>query len=90
MFLDFLPVLHERIKKDPTGVVLLRATFLKTASILDIPLTRIVAISSPDVESVAEYYSNELVNFVRMVLEVIPISVFKILYDIEQIQTHKV
>lgn len=86
---DYLEVFHERIRKDPSSVVLLRATFLKTASILDVPLIRIAAIDSPDAVSVAEYYSGELVEFVRRVLEIIPISVFKVLFEIEQIQTHR-
>lgn len=50
---------------------------------------RITAIDSPDIESVAEYYSGELVEFVRLVLEVIPVSVFKVLSEIEQIMTHQ-
>jgi WASH complex subunit strumpellin len=54
---DYLEVFHERVRKDPSSVVLLRATFLKAASILDIPLVRIAAIDSPDAVSVAEYYS---------------------------------
>jgi WASH complex subunit strumpellin len=62
---DYLDVFHERVRKDPTSVVLLRATFLKAASILDVPLVRITAIDSPDAVSVAEYYSGELVEFVR-------------------------
>jgi len=86
---DYLPVFHDRVHRDPACVVLLRATFLKTASILDVPLVRITAIMSPDAVSVAEYYSTELVEFVRMVLEVIPVSVFKVLSEIEQIQSHK-
>jgi WASH complex subunit strumpellin len=86
---DYLSVFHERIKKDPSSVVLLRATFLKSASILDVPLVRITAIDSPDAVSVAEYYSSLLVEFVRLVLEIIPVSVFRVLSEIEQIQTHK-
>lgn len=86
---DYLDIFHERIRKDPSAVVFLRATFLKTASILDVPLVRITAIDSPDAVSVAEYYSSELVEFVRKVLEVIPVSVFRVLSEIEQIQTHK-
>eukprot|EP01035_Chromulina_nebulosa_P017771 gene17771-23373_t len=86
---DYLPVFHDRIRRDPTSVVLLRATFLKTASILDVPLIRITAIDSPDLVSVAEHYSAELVEFVRKVLEVIPQSVFRILSEIEGIQTHR-
>ncbi len=86
---DYLDIFHDRIRKDPSSVVFLRATFLKTASILDIPLVRISYINSPDAISVAEYYSSELVEFVRKVLEVIPQSVFRVLSEIEQIQTNK-
>jgi WASH complex subunit strumpellin len=38
-------------------VLLLRATFMKLASILDAPLVRINQAQSPDLESVAEYFS---------------------------------
>lgn len=86
---DYIEVFHERIRKDPSSVVLLRATFLKTASILDVPLVRITAIDSPDELSVAEYYSGELVDFVRLVLEIIPISVFHVLSQIVEIQTER-
>jgi WASH complex subunit strumpellin len=86
---DYMAVFHKRIRDDPGAVVLLRATFLKTASILDVPLVRITLIDSPDAVSVAEYYSSELVEFVRRVLEIIPISVFQVLSQIVTIQTHK-
>ena len=86
---DYVAVFHERIGKDPNSVVLLRATFLKAASMLDVPLVRITAIDSPDAVSVAEYYSSELVEFVRIVLEIIPISVFRILDQIVHIQNQK-
>ena len=49
---DYLDVFHERIRNDPSSVVLLRATFLKTASILDVPMIRISEIDSPDAVSV--------------------------------------
>lgn len=84
---DFLTEFQRNITKDPSSVVLLRATFLKTASILDVPLVRITTIDSPDAESVAEYYSSNLVEFVRKVLEIIPISIFRVLKDIVRIQT---
>jgi len=89
IIIDYIPIFHNRIHEDPSSVVLLRATFLKFASILDIPLVRIIAIDSPDAVSVAEYYSSELVNFVRLVLEIIPISVFKILAKIIEIQKNQ-
>ncbi|GMH56588.1 hypothetical protein TrST_g9055 [Triparma strigata] len=82
VMLDYVPVLHDRVKADPSTVVLLRALFLKLASILDIPIIRIMQCESPDALSVAEYYSNELVAFLRKVMEIIPISVFKILTNI--------
>ena len=69
---DYISSFHERIRRDPRSVVLLRATFLKLVSILDVPLTRVLASESPDFESVADYYSGELVALVRRVLEVIP------------------
>ena len=39
-------------------------------SVLELPLVRINQASSPDLESVAEYYSSQLVAFVRRVMEV--------------------
>jgi WASH complex subunit strumpellin len=87
---DYVDILHTRIRRDPTSVVLLRATFLKLASILDVPLIRITMCDSPDQGSVAEYYSSELVEFVREVLEVIPRSVFSLLLQIVDVQTNQV
>ena len=58
---DYLAEFHGNITRDPSTVVLLRATFLKTASILDIPMVRVSFISSADAESIAEYYSSNLV-----------------------------
>ncbi|KAJ8611733.1 hypothetical protein CTAYLR_009190 [Chrysophaeum taylorii] len=88
---QYVGILRDRIRADPSTAVLLRATFLKLASILDVPLVRISqcdSISSRgDQASVAEYYSRELVKFVRDVLDVIPRSVFQLLNEIIQIQT---
>jgi WASH complex subunit strumpellin len=83
---DYLKVLHDRVKSDPATVVLLRALFLKLASILDVPVLRTMQCGSPDALSVAEYYSQELVSFVRRVMEIIPRSVFKILTNIVNIK----
>ena len=41
------------------------ATFLKLVSILDAPLVRINQSNSPDLPSVSQYYSSELVAYVR-------------------------
>jgi WASH complex subunit strumpellin len=86
---DYVDILHDRVKKAPTSVVLLRAMFLKLASILDVPLVRISQCGSSDEISVAEYYSGELVQFVRKVLAVIPRSVFIILSRIVEMKTNK-
>jgi WASH complex subunit strumpellin len=83
---DFLAQFHEAITRDPSTVVRLRAAFLKAGSMLDVPLIRITTINSEDAVSVAEYYSTNLVEFVRRVLQVIPISIFKILREIVKIQ----
>ena len=85
---DYIGIMQSRVRKDPKTVLSLRATFLKLASILDVPLTRITQAGSKDTISVAEYYSGELVSFVRDVLEVIPQTMFTILGEIFRIQTH--
>mmetsp|Transcript_19340 Transcript_19340/g.68391 ORF Transcript_19340/g.68391 Transcript_19340/m.68391 type:complete len:1156 (-) Transcript_19340:124-3591(-) len=84
---DYMREMHKRITADPTSVVLLRAVFLKMTSVLDVPLIRIRQADSPDAPSVSQYYSSELVNFVRRVLEIVPISVFELLDQIIKLQT---
>ena len=84
---DYVPLMHALIKKDPFAVLLLRATFVKLASVLELPLVRINQAGSADLESVAEYYSAQLVAFVRRVLAVVPDNVFRILTDIVAVQT---
>lgn len=81
------PILHERIRKDPQSVLKLRCLFLKLKSVLELPLLRISQIGSPDVYSVGEFYSQELVQYVRSVVEVIPKSMFSILTRIIAVQT---
>jgi len=83
----YVPIMHERIRSRPDVVLFLRATFLKLSSILSLPLVRISQCESKDDVSVAEFYSSQLVAFVRKVLEVIPRSVFKILDESIQLQT---
>ena len=62
--------MQEGIRRDPSLVIKLRATFLKLASALDLPLMRINQANSPDLVSVSKYYSGELVAYVRKVLQV--------------------
>ncbi|KAF6101649.1 WASH complex subunit 5 [Phyllostomus discolor] len=71
-------------------VTKLRATFLKLASALDLPLLRINQANSPDLLSVSQYYSGELVSYVRKVLQIIPESMFTSLLKIIKLQTHDI
>mmetsp|Transcript_31838 Transcript_31838/g.68846 ORF Transcript_31838/g.68846 Transcript_31838/m.68846 type:complete len:628 (+) Transcript_31838:500-2383(+) len=86
---EFVPRMQEQIKKDPSSVIMLRSTFLKLSSILDLPLVRINQAKSPDLISVSEYYSTELVKFVRKVLDIVPRSMFVILNEIIDIETNQ-
>jgi WASH complex subunit strumpellin len=85
---DYVGLMQELIRRDPHNVLKLRAVFLKLSSILQIPLVRILQAASPDLTSVSQYYSGELVRFVRKVLEVIPQSMFQILARVIDIQTN--
>lgn len=85
----YRPSMHALIKSDPSTIIMVRSTFLKLSSILDLPLIRIRQANSSDLVSVAHYYSGELVAFVRRVLEIIPKSMFAILSEIIDIQTNK-
>ena len=79
---EFLGLMQKMIREEPRNVLLLKATILKLSSILDVPLVRIVQSSSPDMESVSDYFSKELVRIVRTVLQVIPQAVFTLLDEI--------
>lgn len=59
--------MQEFIKKQPSLVIKLRATFLKMTSALQLPCQRIDEAGSPDLKSVSAYYSRELVGYVRKV-----------------------
>ncbi|XP_067001738.2 WASH complex subunit 5 [Anabrus simplex] len=79
--------MQEGIKKDPALVIKLRATFLKLSSALEIPLLRINQARSADLVSVSQYYSGELVAYVRKVLHIIPETMFGLLARIIHLQT---
>ena len=85
---SFIPLMQNRIKNDPFSVLKLRATFLKMTSLLDLQLIRIIQAESPDAESVSEHYSTLIVDFVRIVLEIVPISIFDVLAQIILIRTN--
>lgn len=87
---NYTQIMQESIKKQPNLVTKLRATFLKLASALEIPLLRINQAHSEDLVSVSQYYSNELVNYLRKVIQIIPKTMFEILAKIIQIQTESI
>jgi WASH complex subunit strumpellin len=63
---------------------------MKQASIMNLPLSRMMEAGSEDIENIATYYSQELVKFVKKVLQVIPTSIFENLEQIAEILTTKV
>ncbi|KAM3840991.1 WASH complex subunit 5 isoform 1-T1 [Vipera latastei] len=87
---SFTSIMQESIRVSPSMVTKLRATFLKLASALDMPLLRINQANSPDLLSVSQYYSGELVSYVRKVLQIIPESMFTSLLKIIKLQTHDI
>ena len=82
---DYKIEMQNLLKKDSKNVLLLRATFLKLASILNFPLIRLFEIESQDIESVTNYYSGELVKFVKNILQIIPRRVFDFMNEIIKI-----
>jgi WASH complex subunit strumpellin len=84
---DFMIPMQDRIRLTPHTVKALRATFLKLASVLELPLLRIMEAGSDDAESVSQYYSSQLVDYIRQVLQVIPETMFELLRDIATMQT---
>eukprot|EP00045_Choanoeca_perplexa_P015316 m.190625 g.190625 ORF g.190625 m.190625 type:complete len:1158 (-) comp16947_c0_seq1:144-3617(-) len=84
---NYTAFMQAGIKADPTLVIKLRATFLKLASAMELPLLRIQQVESPDLMSVSQFYSSELVAYVRRVLQIIPESMFEILDRVIAIRT---
>nr|XP_018671591.1 WASH complex subunit 5 isoform X1 [Ciona intestinalis] len=82
--------MQEGIKRTPSLVIKLRSTFLKLASTLELPLLRINQANSSDLISVSQYYSGELVAYVRKVLQIIPQTMFGLLARIVKIQTTQI
>ncbi|XP_077300067.1 WASH complex subunit strump [Arctopsyche grandis] len=83
----FIDLGRAALRQDPAVVSHMRAIFLKLASALEIPLLRINQAESSDLLSVSQYYSNELVNYVKEVLQIIPETVFSLLEKIIEVQT---
>uniref|UniRef100_UPI00398ECB7B WASH complex subunit 5 isoform X2 n=1 Tax=Pristiophorus japonicus TaxID=55135 RepID=UPI00398ECB7B len=87
---SYTTIMQEGIQVSPFMVTKLKATFLKLASALDLPLMRINQANSSDLLSVTQYYSGELVAYVRKVLQIIPDSMFTSLAKIIKLQTHNI
>lgn len=60
--------MQNRIKERPSTALYQKSVFLKLASIMNSPLARIMQAMSGDIDNVAQYYSSELVKFVKLVL----------------------
>lgn len=87
---DFTVIMQNHIKALPRAVIRIRAVFLKLASTLEVPLMRINQAKSEDLISVSNYYSTELANFLRRVLQIVPETMFNILARIIQLLTNAI
>jgi WASH complex subunit strumpellin len=87
---NYTEYMQRGIKEDPSLVGRLRATFIKLSSALDLPLLRINQSESPNFISVSQYYSSELVGYVRKVLHIIPETLFSLMARIIDIQTNHI
>ncbi|KAI3382289.1 hypothetical protein SNEBB_011383 [Seison nebaliae] len=72
----YVTSLQQSIATDTTFVIKLRALFLKLSIALDQPLVRICQSNSPDLWSVSNHYTNELVKLVKEILQIIPGKIF--------------
>lgn len=54
---------------------------------MEVPLIRINQCGSDNLMSVSHYYSNELVEYIRKVLHIIPETMFKYMAKIASLQT---
>lgn len=80
--------MQDQIERSPTILIKLRTIFLKLSSALEIPLMRINEEKSEDLISVSHYFSNELVAFVKRVIQIIPHSIFRMLMEIVHIRSN--
>lgn len=78
---DYTQIMQHSIIKPPYLVINLRAIFLKLASALEIPLLRINQAHSEDLMSVSQYFSMELVKYVRKVVGIIPRNIFNLITE---------
>lgn len=85
----FTSIMHQSIQKSPNILIRLRALFIKISSALEIPLLRINQCGgAEELVSITRYYSNELVKYVRKIVQIIPHSIFNLLKSIIELQTN--
>lgn len=65
--------------------MMLKTVFIKLSTIMEKPLMRILQAGSPDLASVSKYFSGQLFKFVKSVLYIIPVNIFKQLDGISNI-----
>jgi len=82
---DYLELLQKTISDKPKSVLMLKAVFIKLSTIMEKPLMRILQSGSQDLESVSKFYSGQLFKFVKSVLYIIPVNIFKQLDGISMI-----
>ncbi|XP_052274369.1 WASH complex subunit 5-like isoform X2 [Dreissena polymorpha] len=82
--------MQKGIMREPQLVIRLRATFIKLSSALELPCLRITQAQSADFMSVSQYYSGELVSYVRKVLQIIPQTMFSQLAKIITLMTGQI
>lgn len=85
----FTAIMQQSIQKSPNILIRLRALFIKISSALEIPLLRINQCGgAEELVSITRYYSNELVKYVRKIVQIIPHSIFNLLKTIIELQTN--
>lgn len=68
---------------------MLRTVFLKMATVMDKPLKNLSDAGNADFDSVAQYYSSQLCDYVQRVLYIIPVKIFEELDGISQIMSQE-
>jgi len=87
---SYIAQMQMRIRENPILMLKLRSVLVKLSSILNGPLVRINQANSKDLVSVSAFYSDELVAYVRNVLDIIPKTVFEILKQVIRLQTSEI
>ncbi|CRL01964.1 CLUMA_CG015404, isoform A [Clunio marinus] len=86
---EFTVIMQKSLQEHPSILIRLRALFIKMSSALEIPLLRINQCGgAEELVSITRYYSNELVKYVRKIVQIIPHSIFNLLKSIIELQTN--